>query len=167
MSVQKPKPGFVRELCDKAEQLGFRFDGYNGNNHPRFYNEARNIHYTTSCTPSDWRSVRNAIAEMERLSGRKLPRQNAGKFRHVRTTQLVTGKSDREREVAGEVESLVAESQKLARRWDEIVNTVAHSRRDSIPLRREAEKVARKYGHIRTTLASEFYRVIPPITGGE
>lgn len=167
MSVQKPKPGFVRELCDKAEQLGFKFTGYNGNNHPHFYNAAKNIHYTTSCTPSDWRVVRNSIAEMERLSGRKLPRPNAGKFRHVRVTQMVTNQSDKEREVAGEVESLVAESQTLARRWDEIVNTATHGRRDSIPLRREAERIARKYGHIRTILASDFYRVIPPITGGE
>lgn len=73
-----------REWRDRrrdAERLGFHFDGYTGSGHVRFRNPDIDRVYISAATPSDHRGWANAVAEMERMSGRKLPRQNSGHYR--------------------------------------------------------------------------------------
>jgi hypothetical protein len=63
-----------RQFLKSAAQLGFVFVGYNGRGHLRLHNPDIGVHYFAAKSPSDWRSHRNAIVAMQRLSGRKLPR---------------------------------------------------------------------------------------------
>jgi hypothetical protein len=61
-----------RQFLKSAEQLGFMFTGLTGRGHLRLHNPDIGVHYYAAYSPSDWRSHRNAIAAMQRLSGRKL-----------------------------------------------------------------------------------------------
>src|SRR5437588_800 len=72
-------------------------------------------------TPSDWRSRRNTIADLQRIAGRKLPRQNAGKHRHRRQAQLSTSLSPAERRASDLVAELVDEAGALRRRIGELI----------------------------------------------
>lgn len=69
----------TREIVSAAEALGFRFKGYTGSGHCQV--EHPNGVVTFPSTASDWRAVRNITAELERVSGRKLPRVNSGRSR--------------------------------------------------------------------------------------
>lgn len=63
----------VQELLDKAAVLGFEVDPERSGSghitlvHPRG-------RYTIASTPSDWRNEKNAVAHLEQISGKKLPR---------------------------------------------------------------------------------------------
>lgn len=63
-----------QKFLKSAEQLGFILIGYTGRGHLRLHNPDIGVHYFAAYSPSDWRAGRNAIAAMQRLSGRKLPR---------------------------------------------------------------------------------------------
>lgn len=65
----------VRELVQKAEQLGFRYAGVAPGGHIALVHENGQTYYTAA-SPSDYRGQKNAIAELERIAGRKLPRVN-------------------------------------------------------------------------------------------
>lgn len=62
-----------RELVELATQLGFTFIGYDGRGHIdlRHHNGG---HVSLPATPSEYRGRRNAIAQLERVSGQKLAR---------------------------------------------------------------------------------------------
>jgi hypothetical protein len=69
-----------RDLLRKAELLGFLFDSHTGSGHLKLRNESGAI-YIMSHSPSCRRTALNAVAEMERLAGRKLPLQSKGNRR--------------------------------------------------------------------------------------
>lgn len=76
------------EIRDAATALGGTYEL--GGKHAviRFPNGAK---VSAPLTPSDHRSVKNVILAMERASGRKLPRQRAGHYRHQRAEgQFIT-----------------------------------------------------------------------------
>ena len=58
-----------------AKKLGYKFAGYDGSGHI-VWAHPNGARYSTAATPSEWRGVRNAIAALERLSGRKIARPN-------------------------------------------------------------------------------------------
>jgi len=64
----------VRELIEKAALIGWTCDGkQDGAGHFVLAHESGTT-FPVPATPSDWRGEKNAIANLERLSGRKLPR---------------------------------------------------------------------------------------------
>lgn len=70
----------VREFIKKAELLGFTLrPGSNGGGH--IVLDHPNGTYTSASTPGDYRGMRNALADLERVAGQKLPRPNHRKSR--------------------------------------------------------------------------------------
>ena len=71
----------TNELIRQAQKLGFIYHGKTDGNHLLFLNhDGQRV--ITSSTPSDWRSHKNALARMERMSGQKLDRAKTGKTIH-------------------------------------------------------------------------------------
>jgi hypothetical protein len=150
--------GYVREFLRDAELLGFSFIGFSGSNHLLFFNPDSGAHYSAACSPSDWRSRRNAIAQLERLSGRKLPRHKNGKHRHHRQTQLDTTLTPVEQRAAEKVAALVEEATSVRRRVEHLA---------AQPTRAAAAETRRaltKYEHLRRRLA-QLHHIIDPIEG--
>lgn len=147
----------MRHLVTRAATLGFSFDGYDGQGHPRLrhYN---GVVYSIPGSPSDSRSVRNTLAALERLSGRKLPRANAAHYRHQRQTQMDIQRSDVEQQQAQKVENLVAEADMLRDRFHQLADAEIKDH----PVVSEARQVMSRYQHIRSVLA-ENHRIIPTI----
>lgn len=71
---------YRKRLTAAAEALGFTLEGTG--RHLRFVHD--NGAVTAPRTPSDHRAVRNVIATMERVSGRKIPRPGAARYRNQR-----------------------------------------------------------------------------------
>jgi hypothetical protein len=64
----------VRELVEKAATIGWSCDGkIDGRGHYTLVHE-NGEHYPIAATPSDPRSAKNAIANLERIAGRKTNR---------------------------------------------------------------------------------------------
>jgi uncharacterized protein (DUF1778 family) len=157
--MSKPKPwGQLRAFCVKAAKLGFAWDGYCGSGHPRFIHTATGATFTTSLTPSDWRSERNAIAEMERISGRKLERQNAGQYRYRSMAQTDMRMSDSERRVSAHVDRLLDRAARLRARWSELTNGCVDR-----STAKSAREVIEDYEALRIEL-EQLHHTIPPIT---
>jgi|GEM_PF-3307738 len=152
--------GALREFLKDAEQLGFMFAGYNGKNHVQLQH-INGYRYAAPLTPSDWRSRRNTIADLQRISGRKLPRQNAGKHRHRRQAQLNTTLSPAERQASDLIAELVDEADTIAQRIDQL--------RAEPPTTRSAAEMRRhltRHRSLRSQLR-QMHRIVPPIDGTE
>ena len=64
-----------RDKVDTAARaLGFTFLGYDGRGHLVWEHPRGRV--STPATPSEWRGAKNAIAQLERAAGTKLPRPN-------------------------------------------------------------------------------------------
>lgn len=70
----------MRQFIAAAALLDHRFDGYTGSGHMRFVHPTAGL-YVGSSTPSDRNTFRKQLADMERRSGKRLPRSNAGHHR--------------------------------------------------------------------------------------
>lgn len=149
--------GYLQAILKDAGQLGFAFDGFDGNGHIRLRHEQVGARYSMAATPGDVRSYRNALSAMERLSGRRLPRANAGKYRYRRQPRLSTELSPAEVERSREVDDLVAEADLLQCRFAELV--AAPSRAAAA----EARSVLARHEHLRRLLA-QCHRIIDPLT---
>jgi hypothetical protein len=147
---------YLHDLLDQAGKLGFIPVGRAGSGHVRLRNTATGAHYSAAFSPSDPRSLRNAIAHLERLSGRKLPRDNSGKHRHRRQTQLDTTLSPAEQQASKQVAALVAEAESVRRR---IGHLAAEPTRDAVA---EMRRAIAKYTHLRRRLA-QLHHIIDPI----
>lgn len=147
----------VRELIDKANMLGFKVEGKDGNEH-----------YTLVCdngeqvrvasTPSEWRTTANCIAEMERKSGRKLPRQNAAKYRHKRTRANDFNLSKTERMGIERRDKLIAEAESLRAEFAEVVS--GPTTRTTVC---RARKIQQRFSSLRELLERNAY-VIPDLS---
>jgi hypothetical protein len=150
--------GYLPDFLAQAKLLGFTLDGHTGRGHPRLRHRSGGT-VTIARTPSDYRSTRNALATLERLSGRKLPRQSNGKHRHRRQPQLDTALSPAEKQASEQVDALVAEADSLRHRFAELA--AAPTRGAAI----EARRVLSRYGHLRRLLA-QHHHIIDPLIGG-
>lgn len=148
----------MRDFISSAERLGWTYVGLDGRGHPRFHNDTTGESYSAPSTPSDWRSMRNCLANLERLSGRKLPRPNAGHFRQRPTSILALKKSSLERLRGVEMDWLVAEADWLRGTFHDL----AEAEVKDYPVITEARKVMHRYEHIRRIL-QDHHRIIPPI----
>lgn len=149
----------TREFIGSAERLGWTYVGLDGRGHPRFHNDITGESYSAPSTPSDWRSMRNCLADLERLSGRKLPRPNAGHFRQRAVEYpLEFRKSITERQRGEVLEDLVTEADSLYGRFHELAGAEVKD----YPVITEARKIMRRYEHIRQVL-NDNHRIIPPI----
>jgi hypothetical protein len=146
---------YLPEFLTQAKRLGFTLDGHTGSGHHRLQNADGAVVVIPS-TPSDWRSCRNSLAQLERLAGERLPRANAGKYRHHRQSQLDVHRSPTEIEKSGEVDDLVAEADALQQRFAELVATPSRA------AAAEARSVLERHEHIRRLLAQN-HRIIDPI----
>lgn len=61
----------AREIVLLARAIGWSFIGYTGSNHLLLVHE-NGSRYTLAATPSSRRNRANAVAMLERLSGRKI-----------------------------------------------------------------------------------------------
>jgi hypothetical protein len=110
----------VRELIAKVEPIGWTYEGLTDGGHVRFRHTS-GAAYTSAASPSDWRGSKNAVAEMERLGGQRLPRVNHRRGRSPRNKadQQVTAARRRHRDEwerrAEEREN--ARQQEQQRRW--------------------------------------------------
>lgn len=150
-------PPFLRDFSRKAAQLGFIFCGYTGTNHPKYYNSDADATVTTALTPSDYRGQKNALSDMERLSGRKLPRDKAGHHRWVKVESLNTSLSPTERQCLQRVDELLDESEFLQDQWHILIAGPA-----SRTAAAEARDVMERYEQVRRELES-LHRIIPPL----
>lgn len=157
MSIGKPKPGWLREFCDRVTPLGFAFDGYTGTGHPRFVHNESGAVVTASLTPSDFRSERNCLADMERISGRKLARDNAGHYKVRRVQRSDFRKTAGEVETAAEVDALVATAESMRRRFHELTAVGTRAAAE------EARRLIVKFDIYRDELAKR-HRHIDPLT---
>jgi hypothetical protein len=146
---------YLRDLLDQAEKLGFTAVGRTGNGHVRLRNNAIGADYSAAFSPSDQRSLRNAIAQLERLSGRKLPRDNSGKHRHRRQSQLDTTLSPAEQQASELVAALIAEAESVRRRIGQLA---AEPTRDAIA---EMRRAITKYEHLRRRLRQLHHHIDP------
>lgn len=146
----------VRDLIRKAETLGWVRDGFDGRGHPKLQHPVTGATYSVPSTPGDWRSTRNSIADLQRLSGRKLVRQRAGKYRAVKVDHLELHKSSLEVSAGAAVDELVAEADQLR---DEFAKLAADGSRAAGAA---ARKVVARYEQVREA-AERFHRVLPPI----
>lgn len=154
--------GYLREFLADAKKLGFVPDGTNGNGHVRLVNHDTGARYNAPSTPSDWRSVRNAIATLERISGRKLPRQHAGKHHHHRVTPLDVHRTATETRVCAEVDDLLAQADTLRHQFAALI-AAPNQGRDQVA---GARKLLTEYETLRRCLEMR-HRIIGPITGEE
>ena len=158
MTAQRVKPGWLRQFCTKVSALGFEFDGYCGSGHPRFRNAELDLVVTTPLTPSDWRAQRNAIAYMERATGRKLPRPNAGHYRQQPKRHLTLVRDDDDERFGDNVAELLELVDLLKTRWDEVI-----ALKPGHAAAAAARKVLADYDEIRDRLA-RLHQQIPPLT---
>lgn len=70
----------LRQFIASAALLDHRFDGYTGSGHMRFVHPTAGI-YIASSTPGVRNCIRKQLFDMERRSGKKLPRANSGHHR--------------------------------------------------------------------------------------
>jgi hypothetical protein len=147
---------YLHELLKDAAALGFEFVGYNGSNHLVFHNATTGQRCSTAFSPSDYRSRRNSIAQMERLSGRKLPRPNNGKHKYRRQTQLDTTLTPAEQRASERVAALLEEAASVRRRIEYLA---AEPTRDAAA---ETRRAITKYEHLRRRL-EQLHRIIPQI----
>jgi hypothetical protein len=147
---------YLHDLLDQAGKLGFTPDGRDGRGHVRLRNADTGDLYSVAFSPSDRRSLRNSISHLERLSGRKLPRDNSGKHQHRRQSQLDTTLSPAEQQASELVAALVAEAESVRRRIGQLA---AVPTRDAIA---EMPRAIAKYAHLRRRLAQR-HHIIDPI----
>lgn len=67
--------GYLPNLLNAAKALGYTPQGHTGTGHLLF-KHPNGEQVTLPCTPSEYRGFRNAIALLERVAGRRLPRPN-------------------------------------------------------------------------------------------
>lgn len=158
MTTQKVKPGWLRQFCTKVATLGFTFDGYCGSGHPRFRHDDLDLVVTAPLTPSDWRSERNTLAYMERVTGRKLPRANAGHYRHQPKRHLTLVRDDDDERFGDNVAELLELCHILRTEWERVI-ALAPSHATAAT----ARKVIADYDEIRDRLA-QLHQPIPPLT---
>lgn len=95
----------MREFLAAAGVLGFRFAGFTGGGHMRLVHPDAGV-YVTSATPSDYRGVRNAMSDMERMSGVRLTRPNAAHLRFKPIDRVSQQIRERHRAAARRAERL-------------------------------------------------------------
>lgn len=151
-------PAFLRDFNTKAEMLGFRFDGFTGSGHVKYYNADIEKFVIGAMTPSDWRGQSNCLLRMERFSGRKLPRANAGhhRFRPVRNI-LDTRLSRVEQQSIDRANDLLAQADEIHGRWIALV-----SGPNNRTAAAEARELLDTYERIRGELKG-LHRIIPPL----
>ncbi|AFO10174.1 hypothetical protein TAJ_50 [Mycobacterium phage Taj] len=147
-----------RELVKLAALLGFDEVQVTKRGHPRFYNRDIDRFYVASFTPSDWRSRKNAVGEMERMSGRKVPRQKAGKIRHQQAHRSNLRMTAREQAASTEADDLEHRAEELR---SEIADLIAEGTNAAYCA---AAPRAREFADIRLQLEQRYYRIIPPLS---
>lgn len=142
-----------------AEKLGFEFVEYTGSGHIKIRHSVTGEHAVIPSTPSSWRSHANTIAQLERLSGHRLPRQKSGSFRH-RPSQprLQLRQSTSERAASEQVQSLLDEAEQLRCEFT-IITRQAPSR----SVAEQARPVVVQFEKVRKRLA-DLHRIIDPLS---
>lgn len=148
---------YLRDFLGKAEKLGFVQDGFDGRGHPILVNDACGIRTSVAFSPSDWRSEKNALARLERLTGQKLQRENTGKYRHRRVTQANLRATEHEQQCCSTVEAMVREASDLRTEFRRLTAACDRTAVDA------ARKVIARYSELEKQ-CERMYRVIPAIT---
>jgi hypothetical protein len=77
----------AKALIAKVEPLGFTWNGKRDRRHHLVLEHPNGSEWSISQKPSDHRAYYNAIAKMEELSGKKLPRPKAGRIKNQARTR--------------------------------------------------------------------------------
>ncbi len=154
--MSKQAPSFLREFSRQAALLGFVFDGISGSGHPRYKSHETGHVYTTGLTPSDVRARMNALADMEKMVGRKLARKNAGKHRHHRVVSTSYTRTVSERVSSERIDRLLTQADRIRREWNELVADT------DLSAAAQARSLMHSYEDVRRQLES-MYRIIPSL----
>lgn len=73
----------LAEFLKKIDPMGWCFEKYRGTGHVELIHTSGKT-AIISATPSDWRSRRNEIKQLERMAGQGLPRRKSGSFKRKR-----------------------------------------------------------------------------------
>lgn len=144
----------LSRLIDEAKKIGFEYAGQDGRNHIVLVNG--DLRYTTSFTTSDWRAHQNALRDMERMSGRKLPRQKTGKYRFKPSTPSSMRLSAEEIRDGAEVDNLLANAESMRQRFRELAKS-ANRREVQV-----ARQLLEDFERVKEALA-DHHRVVDPI----
>lgn len=109
----------VQEVADiLVNHLGFRYAGTTGTEHHLLIhpNGGRTTLPATPHGGNRWRE--NAIAEAERVSGRRVPRPKSGRGRGARIARMSMYMTDEESRMSSVGERLAGEWGSLAAQWD-------------------------------------------------
>lgn len=123
-----------KKILRAAEQLGFELTGEQTGSGHLVLTHPNGARCIIPATPSDWRGARNAIATLERMAGKKLPRVNHHRGRKSAKVVDPQVEAARRRHAAEYQARLEGEQ----RRQTEIQATEAAERR-----RREIEELMR------------------------
>src|SRR6201999_1896089 len=109
-----------RKFVTEAKKLGFTFQGQSNSSHLSFIN-ADGIRYTSALTPSCPHAWKNALRDMEKISGRALPRQKSGKHRFKKAQHLDLRRSPAEVHDSAIIDGLMARAESLRSEFKAIV----------------------------------------------
>lgn len=131
----------VRELVDKAATIGWSYDRPDGSGHYRLRHES-GATYSVPATPGEYRSLKNALAELERIAGRK-------------TQRVVRRRSRKGSEVSGfSLDAAKVESARWHREWGERVEQLHADRDQAIADLREIRGQRRDMDQARRLVAT-------------
>jgi hypothetical protein len=161
-SISTPRPtrhhrlkGELRAFIAAIAPLGWEHAGYDGRGHLRLYHAGTGARYMVPATPGDRRSYRNAIADLERLAGRKLPRPRSGKYRRTaKQPKLDFTQTAAELAAGAEIERLEIEVEALRAQFDALTGTETV---DTV------RRLIDRFNLVRDHLEQRYYRVIQPI----
>ena len=151
----------ARETVALAETLGFTFDGYDGRGHVVLA-LPDGTRTSIPATPSEYRSQRNQIATLERLSGRKLPRHNHRRSRKAsETTDFSLDRARRESTAwhdrwGEQIDALTTERDGLI---DRCRTLAREGRRDSLV---KLPDLWRRIADIETRLQDDYHQPVEP-----
>src|SRR5690348_11510902 len=108
----------LRKLIADGEKLGFKYIGqvFRGG-HIQFIHNETGERLTASSTPSSAYSWNHTRKDMERISGRKLPRDNKGKHVFRKCERLDLKRTEVEVKNSERIEELVAHADSLRQRF--------------------------------------------------
>jgi len=144
----------LKRLIRDAAQLDFEFHGPFGGHFHFVHTSGQRV--TTSSTPGDWRAWINFRAQMERISGKRLPRASAGSFKFKKTPVTGFRRTAAEVQAAEGVDALITDADRLRTEFAEL--SLYNERKSAL----RARKVLQDFENVKALLAS-LNRVIDPI----
>lgn len=156
-----------KRIADAAEKLGYSAPVLRGGGHYCVTHRETGAVVVFPATASDHRSVQNAISQLERSCGRKLPKPRGfGKARHVKSgpNYHAQPKTESEQRASRTFDDIMVSVDEVDAQLSELVETMPDG--DPSPMVVALRSEVRTLVHRREVLgraAGHLFRSIPPI----